>query len=98
APVVADLRDAQRQLPVAPKLGLVDDDVVRAVHRSQLQLLAVLELHRRVHELLVELEMAALPVELEAGDVRSADVLVAAGQLLVDDEALELATDRRAGG
>ena len=72
--------------------------MVRAVDRPQLQLLAILELHRRVHVLRVKLGVAALAVEVESRDVRRAHVLVPARELLVDDEALELAADGRTVG
>src|SRR5690242_21794374 len=42
--------------------------------------------------------MAALPEQLQARDVGRAHVQVAARELLVDDEPLELATDGRAVG
>ena len=97
-PVVADFSDAHRQVAVAAKVGLVDDDVVRAVDGAQLELLAVFENHRRVHVFLVELRVAARPVKVETRDVRRAHVQVPARKLLVDDEALQLAPDRGAVG
>ncbi len=80
------------------QLRLIDDDVVRAVDGPQLQLLAVLELHRRVHVFGVELSVAALPIEVESRHVGSANVEVAPRELLVDDEPLELTADRGAVG
>src|SRR5215467_7041466 len=96
--VVADLGDAERQVPVAAQLVLVDQDVVRAVHRPELQLLAVVGPHRREHGLAVALPVPALPVEVELAHHRRHHVPVAAGQLLVDDPALQLAPDRGAVG
>ncbi len=72
--------------------------MVRAVDGPQLELLAVLELHRRVHVLGVELRVAARLVKLETRDVRRAHVQVSARQLFIDDEALQLAADRGAVG
>src|SRR5205823_3002853 len=75
-----------------------NDDVVRAVDRPQLQLFPVLEFHRRVHVLGVELGVTALPVQAEPRHIGSAHVEVPAGELFVDDETLELASDRGAVG
>ena len=96
--VLSQLGDADRQVAVAVQLLPVDDDVVRAVHRAELELLAVFEMYRRVHRVVVELPVAALLVQVELRQVRRDDVLVAAPQLFVDDPALELAPDGRAVG
>src|SRR5207253_10947012 len=44
--VLSQLGDADWQVAVAVQLLPVDDDVVRAVHRAELELLAVLEVDR----------------------------------------------------
>ena len=95
APVVADLGDPQGQVSIAAKLGLIDDDVMRAVDGPELELLAVLELHRRVHVLGVELRVSALPKQVEPRDVGCPHVLIPARELFVDDESFELAADGR---
>ena len=70
---------------------------MRAVDGTKLELLAVLEAHRRIHVLGVELRVPALPVQVEARDVWCPHVDVAARELFVDDEALELAPNRGSG-
>ena len=67
--------------------------MVRAVDGPELELFAVLELHRRIHVFGVELRVSALPVQVESCHVRGPDVEITARQLLIHDEALELAPD-----
>ena len=85
----AELGPAQGQVAVGAHPGLVDLDVEGAVHRLDVVVLPV-DVHRRVHAVLVEAEVArGLPEDL-AADVRGVEDVVAAGPValapvLLDD-------------
>ena len=89
----AKLGQPERQLLVAPRPGLVDHRVVRAVHRFQ-QILLVFAHHDRL-ELAVGVVgiVAGDLVEIDLADVRRVDRLVAPRGQFVADEALEHAAE-----
>ena len=65
----SELEGADREIPVAPRARFVDQDVERAVHRLHV-VLGALELHRRVHVVLVLTQMAGRFPQDAARDVR----------------------------
>ena len=83
----APLGQTHRQVAVAAQVTLVDQDVERAVHGLDVVVLLV-DLHRRIHVLFVEAEVAAGLPQPRATDVRRVDQLVAVGQVLVPAELL----------
>ena len=91
----AKLEVADRQLPVAPHLALVDEDVEGAVHRLN-AVLVLVDLHARVHAVRVEAQVAAGLPQVGAGDVRREDEVVAALQVLLPPELLDQIADERA--
>ena len=91
----AELGQPHRQVAVAPRLRLVDHDVVRAVHRLEQVPLAVLEFDRRELAVAVVREMARDLVQLDAADVRRIDRFVAAlAEFALDVVFQRLANDR----
>ena len=100
----AELEQPQRQLPVRPAAGPVDQVVHRAVHRLEV-VLAALELHRREHRVRVVRQVARGLEQVRLGDVRGVDERVARRlmpqprvvlHLAADDPALGV-EDRQAG-
>ena len=70
----------------------------RAVHGLHVVLLAAVELHRRVHALGVELEMAAGLPQIRLGDVRRHNVLVAVREVRSPAVVLDLLSEQPALG
>ena len=91
----AELRQPQRQLAVAPRLRLVDHDVVRAVHRPQQVTLAVGHLDRRKLRVLVIRIMARGLVQMHVADDRRVDRLVAAADQLAVEEVFQFVANHR---
>ena len=90
----AELVEPQRQLAIAALAAAEDQAVHRAVHRLHV-VRAVVHLHRRVHAVLVEVEMARRLEQLAVGEVRREDELVAAGDVTLAAVVLhQLADDR----
>jgi len=67
--------------------------MVRAVHRPQVQFLLAIELHRRVHVLLVVRQVARLVVQRAAGNFGRVYLRVAFPPLVFMREQLELLAD-----
>ena len=86
--------EAQWQLPVASTPRLVDEDVERAVHRLHVVLLAPVELHRRVHALCVELEMATRLPQVRLGDMGRYDALVSVREMCSPAVVLDLLAEQ----
>ncbi len=85
----AELGPAQGQVPVRAHPGLVDLDVEGAVHRLEIVGLLV-DVHRRVHAVLVEAEVARGLPQGRPADVGGEENVVAAGPMalapvLLDD-------------
>jgi len=94
-----ELRDAHRQLAVRTGAGGERQDVERTVHGLEpVGRGAVVEVHPRVHQLAVVLEVPGDPPQVFLGDVRGVDGLVAAREGLVTDPVLHLLAHDRAGG
>src|SRR5205823_3842399 len=93
----AQLGNPHRELAEAVSLSLEDTDVMRTVHGPQLPLL-LLHLRGGVHGIAIALEMTADLVNVEPGDVRRLDVLVALPPLEAEDELLHLTPDGGAFG
>ncbi len=93
----AELRDAHRQVTVAPELRRVDEDMVRAVHGPEDHLLMV-EVHRREHAVAIVLPVPGDFVQVALGDVRRVDMLIARLALLPQDVLLEDSANRGAFG
>ncbi len=93
----AEFGEAHGQIAIAAALGLVDEDVVRAVHGPQHHAL-VLEIHGRKHAVLVVGPVAGAHVEIDLGEVGCADVLVAQAPLEIEDVLLEQTADGGALG
>ena len=93
----AQLGNPHRELAEAVSLSLEHSYVVRTIHGPQLPLL-LLHLRGRVHGIAIALEMTADLVNVEPGDVRRLDVLVALPPLEAEDELLHLAPDGGAFG
>ena len=93
----AQLREAQRQLAVAAQLRVVDREVERAVHRLQL-VRDVLDLDRRVHVRAVVLGVPGRLPQVQLGDVRAVDEVVAALEVPVAPVVLDLLADEPALG
>ena len=91
----AELRIPDRQIAVRMHVALVDLDVARAVHRLEV-VVDFLDRHRGVHVLPVRLEMPARLVDLLGRNMRRVDDLVAALELLLLLELLDLVADHRA--
>ena len=83
----AQLRPAQRQVAVAARLSLVHQDGKRAVHGLE-QVLHAIDVHRGVHAVAVEVPVAADLPEVDLGDVRRVDNVVAALAMLPPPEVL----------
>jgi hypothetical protein len=64
--------------------------MVRASHGAKHELLLI-NLYRSVHRILIVRIVARFFIEIELGDVRSADVLVATTYFFIDNKALKLA-------
>lgn len=73
----AELEEAQRQFAVGAAARVEDQVVHRAVHRLEVVVHALVELHGRVHTVRVPVQVAALLEELPLGGVRGVDELVA---------------------
>ena len=89
-----ELGVADGQVAVGAGTGLVDRDVERAVHRFQVELLA-LDIHRRVHPVLVEIEVAGGLPQSGPSDVRARHELVASVVVLPLPKGLDLVADPR---
>ena len=91
----AELGQPQRQVAVAPRLRLVDRDVVRAVHRPQQIALAFGHFDRRKLRVLVIRIMARGLVQMHVADHRRVDRLIAAADQLGVEEVLQFVPHRR---
>ena len=91
----AEFGEAHRQLAVAVPAGLVDHDVPGAVHRLRAVRLAV-DVHRRVHQVRVVLQVSGDLIELLVRDVRGEDEVVAAALVLVLPQRLDLVAQHAA--
>ena len=86
---------AHRQLAVRVRVLLVEHHEVRAVHRLQVVRVLVLQLHGRIHRVVL-LQVARDLVQAALGDVRDPDGDVSAGLLALDDEVLHQASQHGA--
>ena len=68
---------------------LIDDDVVRTIHRPENQLLFVLEFHQGIHVIFEVIPMARAFVKIDARELRCVDVLISQAALEIDDITLE---------
>ena len=93
----AELGPAQRQVAVGAGRALVDLYVERAVHRLGVIIYAV-DVHRRVHRVFVELEVAGGQPEVLAADMRGVHQAVAALEMFVLPVGLDLVAHPRAVG
>ena len=93
----AELGIADRQLAIAVLARLIDEDVPGAVHRLGAVGLAV-DVHRRVHDVAVVLQVPRDLVELLARDVRGIHELVAVLEMLFLPEGLDLVAHHAALG
>src|SRR2546425_835696 len=80
----AQFSNPHRKLAEAVSLSLEDTDVMRTVHGPQLPLL-VLHFRGGIHRIAIALEVAADLVNVQPGDVRRLDVLVALPALKAED-------------
>ena len=103
---VAQLRQTHRQIAIALRRVLVDEDVAGAVHRLQL-IVGIIQFDRRVHVLRVETRMPADLPQLVTHDVRSEDHIVTATDTffahpvfhqLANDAALGMPEDKARSG
>ena len=105
----AELEQAQRQLAVGALTGTEDQVVHRAVHRLQVVVEALLDdvavlvlflvdAHRRVHAVLVPLQMAGDLIEMALGDVRGLHEAVVVLAVHLARVVLHGVDDRRALG
>ncbi len=84
----AEFGDTDGKVAVAALLGLVDQDVVRAVHGPQHHLFG-LEIHGREHAVLVMIPVARALIELDLGQIRSIDMLVSGGPFALQNVVFE---------
>ena len=84
----AQLGHTDGQVAVAAEGVLVHLDVERAVHRLHVVVLPV-DVHRRVHVLGVEVEVAARLPERRLADVRRVDDVIAGSEVLLAPEVLD---------
>ena len=89
--------DADGHLAVGVRAGEKDVVVVRAVHRPEVELF-LLQLHRRIHVVLVVGQMARLDVEGAAGDLGGDDLLVAVAVLVFAGEVFQFSAQDGAVG
>ncbi|MNM71579.1 hypothetical protein D3C81_832480 [compost metagenome] len=80
----AELRDADRQIPVAVHAALVDHHVMRTVHRTQHELLGV-DRHLREHVFLVMIPVAGGLVQIHVAENRRIYMLIAKAGFDVND-------------
>ncbi|MNV48758.1 hypothetical protein D3C71_1406810 [compost metagenome] len=80
----AELRDADRQIPVAVHAALVDHHVMRTVHRTQHELLGV-DRHLREHVFLVMIPVAGGLVQIHVAENRCVHMLIAKAGFDVND-------------
>ena len=73
----AELEEPQRQLAVGAAARVEDQVVHRAVHRLEVVVRALVELHGREHAVGVPVQVAGGLEQLALGDVRGVDELVA---------------------
>ena len=90
----AQLAPADRQLTVAALLAVENPDMEGAVHRLEL-VLDLVDVHRRVHVLAVEIEMAGGLPQVLAGDMRGVEQLIVVAIVLVLPEILDQAAQLR---
>ena len=79
---------ANRKIPIAPQTGLINHDVVRAVHRLEL-IFAALDLHGCEHVFTVVIDVPAGFPKIESRDVGRIDQLVPVLNVLLTPEVLD---------
>ena len=93
----AQFAPADGELAVAVLVGVVHPDVKGAVHRLEL-VQDLVDLHRGIHVLAVEIEVPGGLPEILAGDVRGVQQLVAVAVVFVLPVVLEEPAQQRAAG
>src|SRR5207244_11577032 len=78
----AELAEANRQIAVAARAILINQDVARTVHGLEL-VFQILEFAGRKHALLEEIGVPGGVPKIEARDMRSKNEIIAAAQVLV---------------
>ena len=91
----AEFSISDGQIPVTAEMGLVNHDVERAVHGLEL-VLARFHLHRDEHIFPVVVQVPARPPQIETGDMRRIDQLIALLQVLLPPKILDQQANQRA--
>ena len=91
----AEFGDSHGQVAVTVFFGFVNENVMRAIHRPQHQLLGF-QVHRGKHVFVVVRPVSGTDVEVNLREVRSVNMLVAGAAFLFQDVFLEKPANRGA--